>query len=153
MDKITFKIEGMDDFLKKVGQLPDTAQKKVSDLVKECGLNMQSEAVKNLSDNHSVITKMLLDSLLTGLRYDYLSTTLETAVEYAPYVEYGTAPHSIDVKNASVLATKSGVNGGGQWIYFGKHVDHPGSHAKPFFNPAFETARNRFLQGLKQMFP
>ena len=46
--------------------------------------------------------------------------------EYAPYVEFGTAPHVIEVKNARVLANKQT----GQ--FFGKRVNHPGTAANPF---------------------
>jgi len=46
--------------------------------------------------------------------------------EYAPYVEFGTAPHIITAKNARVLAnSKTGE-------IFGTVVHHPGTKANPF---------------------
>ena len=54
---------------------------------------------------------------------------------YAPYVEFGTAPHVIEVKNASVLANKKT----GQ--FFGKHVNHPGTRANPFMERIVAAAQ------------
>jgi hypothetical protein len=45
---------------------------------------------------------------------------------YAPYVEFGTAPHTITAVNAKVLANvKTGQ-------VFGRVVHHPGTKANPF---------------------
>lgn len=55
--------------------------------------------------------------------------------QYAPYVEFGTAPHVIEAKNASVLANKKS----GQ--FFGKRVNHPGTKANPFLERIIQAAQ------------
>lgn len=55
-----------------------------------------------------------------------------TDVEYALYVEFPTAPHAIDVVDASVLTDGSS--------FFGTHVDHPGTEAQPFLVPGLRAA-------------
>jgi len=54
---------------------------------------------------------------------------------YAPYVEFGTAPHLITAKNARVLAnTKTGQ-------IFGPVVHHPGTKANPFLERIMAAAQ------------
>lgn len=64
-------------------------------------------------------------------------------VDYGPYVEYGTRPHSIDPVNASVLAFQ-----GPDGPVFARHVDHPGTKAHPFMEPAGEHVRPLFAAGV-----
>ncbi len=55
--------------------------------------------------------------------------------EYAPYVEFGTAPHIIEAKNARVLANaKTGE-------VFGRVVHHPGTKANPFMERIIAAAQ------------
>jgi hypothetical protein len=54
---------------------------------------------------------------------------------YAPMVEFGTRPHVIEAKNASVLANKKT----GQ--FFGKRVNHPGTKANPFMERIVAAAQ------------
>jgi hypothetical protein len=54
---------------------------------------------------------------------------------YAPYVEFGTAPHLIVAKNARVLANKKT----GQ--IFGSVVHHPGTKANPFLERIMAAAQ------------
>jgi hypothetical protein len=54
---------------------------------------------------------------------------------YAPYVEFGTAPHVIRAVNRRVLANK----GTGQ--VFGPVVNHPGTKANPFMERILASAQ------------
>lgn len=55
---------------------------------------------------------------------------------YARWVEFGTKPHTITVKNAPTLS-RGGVN-------FGRSVSHPGaSTSNAFFYPAYRALRKR----------
>ena len=65
-----------------------------------------------------------------------------TNVGYGLYVEYGTGPHVIRVKNKKVLSD------GKQ--FFGKEVMHPGTRAQPFLRPAFSSVKRRMMAKLKQ---
>lgn len=54
---------------------------------------------------------------------------------YAPFVEFGTAPHVITATNAKVLANaKTGQ-------IFGKVVHHPGTKANPFMERILASAQ------------
>src|SRR5580704_10155397 len=54
---------------------------------------------------------------------------------YAPYVEFGTAPHTITAVNARVLANvKTGQ-------VFGRVVHHPGTKANPFMERIVASAQ------------
>jgi len=54
---------------------------------------------------------------------------------YAPFVEFGTAPHVIVAKNAKVLANAAT----GQ--IFGTRVNHPGTKANPFMERIIAAAQ------------
>jgi hypothetical protein len=53
---------------------------------------------------------------------------------HAVYVELGTRPHEINVKNAKVL-----TNGAS---FFGRHVDHPGTAPQPYLSRALYIRRS-----------
>jgi len=68
---------------------------------------------------------------------------------YAPYVEFGTAPHIIRAKNAKSLAnTQTGQ-------FFGPVVHHPGTKANPFMERIVAAAQpdidSLFVQALEQI--
>ena len=54
---------------------------------------------------------------------------------YAPYVEFGTAPHEIKPVNARVLANKKTGE------FFGTLVHHPGTKANPFLERIISSAQ------------
>ncbi len=53
--------------------------------------------------------------------------------DYAPFVEFGTGPHTIKAKNKQALSFY--VNGRKVTV---KQVKHPGTRAQPFVRPAFD---------------
>jgi hypothetical protein len=53
---------------------------------------------------------------------------LGASAPYALYVECGTDPHPIDSHGPWPLRSRSGQ-------VFGRHVNHPGTHAQPFLRP------------------
>lgn len=58
------------------------------------------------------------------------------AAPYAAYVELGTSPHPIDAHGPwSLWNPRTGV-------YFGPHVDHPGTHPEPYLRPALYQPRD-----------
>ncbi|HVB33717.1 MAG TPA: hypothetical protein VNJ52_05005 [Patescibacteria group bacterium] len=82
--------------------------------------------------------------------WDFRVGTLQAAYSpratYAPYVEFGTQPHDIAVKNRSVLAGKPGANWSGPvsksgYAIFGKLVHHPGTKANPFMERIVEASQ------------
>jgi len=61
---------------------------------------------------------------------------------YGGYIEVGTAPHVITVKNAKVLT--DGKN------FFGKTVNHPGTNPYPYFRPAFDMHKDELVENIKK---
>lgn len=59
--------------------------------------------------------------------------TIGSDVEYAPYVNDGTAPHIIRPKNAQALRFRVGGR-----IVYAKVVNHPGTRANPFLDRALQ---------------
>lgn len=57
-----------------------------------------------------------------------------SAEDYAPYVEFGTRSHVINVKNAKVLSDGKS--------FFGKSVNHPGTPSQPHLQPSVEIVIN-----------
>lgn len=67
-----------------------------------------------------------------GVRVEGDRVLVGPTAPYAPYVEFGTAPHEIRPKTKQAL--KFRVNG--KWVY-ARVVHHPGTKAQPFVRPAF----------------
>lgn len=58
--------------------------------------------------------------------------------EHAPFVEFGTAPHTITPNGAQVLNfTVNGTD------VFAGRVDHPGTDAQPYLRPALDSAERK----------
>jgi hypothetical protein len=86
--------------------------------------------------------------LLTNWGFDVgtLQARYYPKAQYAPYVEFGTQPHDIAVKNRSVLAGKPGPGWSGPvsksgYAIFGKLVHHPGTQANPFMERILEASQ------------
>lgn len=60
------------------------------------------------------------------------TATFGSWVDYAPYVEFDTKPHTITAKG-------KGLTNGKSW--FGKTVQHPGTTAQPFLRPAADNLK------------
>ena len=138
--KITFKLDTT-DFKQRLKSYSNQVKTNVGNAIADCVMSIEENAKKNLSANHSVHTGVLVGSIHS--QYDPSSMTGKAFVdaEYAPYVEYGTAPHVIKIKDKKVLSDGKS--------FFGKEVHHPGNHAKPFFGPACDEAISQYKRDLK----
>jgi len=72
---------------------------------------------------------------LTTAKSDPLSISIGYTVPYAYWVETGTGPHEIRVRDKKVMYNKS------QDKFYGTIVLHPGSVAKPSLVPALEMSK------------
>ena len=61
-------------------------------------------------------------------------------------VEYGTRPHTIKPKNKQALHWKEGNTD-----VFAKEVHHPGTKAKPFFEPAVKKNEDKLDKDLDKL--
>jgi hypothetical protein len=71
-----------------------------------------------------------------------LEAAMYSTSGYGGYLETGTAPHVITVKNAKVLT--DGEN------FFGKSVNHPGMAAQPYFRPAFDMHSQELVPNINK---
>jgi hypothetical protein len=78
--------------------------------------------------------------------------------EHSAFIEYGTEPHTIRVKNKKVLAgpkrtAPSGWNNFSRdWAIYGKEIKHPGTEEQPFMRPAWEYGKRRLLHDIEEEF-
>ena len=85
---ISFKIEGLDALIKKLGKLPIQVEKEVANEVNASALNIQSKARRaSPVDNGILRNSIQLESILKDKRIIY---TVGSRLKYAPYVEFGT---------------------------------------------------------------
>ena len=88
---VSFKIEGLDALIKRLGKLPIEIEKEVAEEVNASALTIQSKAKKsvaaNSTDNGTLLGSIQLVSVLKDKRILY---TVGSRLKYAPYVEFGT---------------------------------------------------------------
>jgi len=85
-------------------------------------------------------------NLRLSIRYEVDNNSINIVMpEYAFYLEFGTKPHEIRVKNASVLSDGK--------IFFGKSVLHPGTEAQPFIRSTINTKLRQIVyNNIKEVF-
>lgn len=84
---------------------------------------VQEEAVKNAPADTGELRRRIAA--------DFNDDTVTSEVNYSASVEYGTAPHTIEAKNAKSLRFTSG----GKTV-FAKKVNHPGTKPQPYMRTA-----------------
>ena len=88
---VSFKIEGLDALIKRLGKLPIEIEKEVAEEVNASALSIQNKAKKsvaaNSTDNGTLLGSIQLVSVLKDKRILY---TVGSRLKYAPYVEFGT---------------------------------------------------------------
>ena len=132
----------IDKFAVELTELSEKSRDNVQKAIKKSAFNIESQAKKNLASNKSVVTGHLRRSIATKM--GDLEATIHTSnVKYAPHVEYGTKAHIIRPKNKRFLYWEGAK-------YPVKKVNHPGSKAKPFLIPAFESEKDKFIENLKE---
>lgn len=87
-DKISFKIEGLDALIKRLGKLSPEIAKEVAMEVNASALAIQSKARRDVVvDNGILRNSIQLKEINKG---DKIIYTVGSALKYAPYVEFGT---------------------------------------------------------------
>lgn len=71
---------------------------------------------------------------------------VSAAVKYAPFVEYGTKPHTPPLAPINKWAGRKGLNGGAIWAAIRKN----GTKAHPFMQPAFDAKRDSVVQRIQK---
>jgi HK97 gp10 family phage protein len=87
-DQISFKIEGLDALIKRLGKLSPKIAKEVAMEVNASALAIQSKAKRDVQvDNSTLRSSIQLKEINQGNKIVY---TVGSALKYAPYVEFGT---------------------------------------------------------------
>ena len=87
-DKISFKIEGLDALIKRLGKLSPEIAKEVAMEVNASALAIQSKARRDVVvDNSTLRSSIQLKEINRG---DKIMYTVGSRLKYAPYVEFGT---------------------------------------------------------------
>ena len=132
----------IDKFAVELIELSEKSRDNVQKAVKKSAFNIEAKAKNNLKANRSVVTRHLTRNVATQM--GDLEATIHTSnVKYAIIVEKGSKPHIIRPKNKKALyweGAKRPV----------KLVNHPGSRAKPYLIPAFESEKDKFIENLKE---
>ena len=139
---IKINTDEIDKFAVELIELSEKSRDNVQKAIKKSAFNIESQAKKNLSSNKSVVTGHLRRSIATKM--GDLEATIHTSnVKYAVIVEKGSKAHVIRPKNKKALYWK----GAKRPV---KLVNHPGSKAKPYLEPAFESEKDKFIENLKE---
>jgi HK97 gp10 family phage protein len=132
----------IDKFAVELIELSEKSRDNVQKAIKKSAFNIEANAKKNLAANKSVVTGHLRRSIATKM--GDLEATIHTSnVKYAVIVEKGSKAHIIRPKNKKALYWK----GAKRPV---KLVNHPGSKAKPYLEPAFESEKDKFIENLKE---
>jgi len=87
-DQISFKIEGLDALINRLGKLSPKIAKEVAMEVNASALAIQRNAKRAVTvDNGTLRNSIQLKEVNTGSKIVY---TVGSALKYAPYVEFGT---------------------------------------------------------------
>ena len=139
---IKINTDEIDKFAVELIELSEKSRDNVQKAIKKSAFNIESQAKKNLASNKSVITGHLRRSIATKM--GDLEATIHTSnVKYAVIVEKGSKAHVIRPKNKKALYWK----GAKRPVTL---VNHPGSKAKPYLEPALESEKDKFIENLKE---
>ena len=139
---IKINTDEIDKFAVELVELSEKSKDNVQKAIKKSAFNIESNAKKNLASNKSVVTGHLRRSVATQM--GDLEATIHTSnVKYAVIVEKGSKAHVIRPKNKKALYWE----GASRPV---KMVNHPGSKAKPYLIPAFESEKDKFIENLKE---
>ena len=139
---IKINTDEIDKFAVELIELSEKSRDNVQKAIKKSAFNIEANAKKNLAANKSVVTGHLRRSVATQM--GDLEATIHTSnVKYAAIVEKGSKAHIIRPKNKKALYWKGATHPV-------KQVNHPGSKAKPFLIPAFESEKDKFIENLKE---
>lgn len=139
--KINVKMNGLAKAAQDIRQYSEAKIDGVKRVIVESTVNIQSDAV-SLAPVKDGNLKNSIDFNITN---NGLGGEVFASAEYAPDVEFGTAPHKIRAKNGGTLAFKKDGK-----IVFAKSVNHPGTPAQPFLFPAWESEIPKYKSALQK---
>ena len=129
----------LDRFSVDVGKLSDKTKGNVQKVLNNTGFKIETKAKGNVP----VDTGHLRRGITTKIG-DMEVIVHTSNIKYARGVEFGTRPHLIKPKNKKALYWKGAKHPV-------KSVNHPGSKAKPYLIPAFESEKDNLIKDIKEV--
>lgn len=129
-DQISFRIEGLDALITRIGKLAPEIAKEVAMEVNASALAIQSKARKsvaaNSTDKGRLVGSIQLKEINKGDKVIY---TVGSRLKYAPYVEFGTGG------KVSIPAGYEDF----AYEFIGKGIREVNLRPRPYLIPAFES--------------
>lgn len=125
-------------------------ENKIKKAVLTTAYRVQSKAKHNIRNNGTTNTGRLTNSI--GVKFDEFTLVARVGAEahYAPYVEYGTAPHMPPIEPLKDWARlKLGDESAGYPVAL--KIAREGTDPQPFLEPAVEKEREDFISRLSQI--
>ena len=136
---ISFKIEGLDALIKKLGKLPIQVEKEVANEVNASALSIQSKARRaSPVDNGTLRNSIQLESVFKDKRIVY---TVGSRLKYAPYVEFGTGGEVSVPAGYEDFAMQ----------FKGKGTRKVNLRPRPYLIPAFESEMPILRKNIKNV--
>ena len=129
----------LDKFAIEITNLNDKTKDNVQKVLNNTGFKIETKAKGNVP----VDTGHLRRGITTKIG-DMEVIVHTSNIKYARGVEFGTRPHLIKPKNKKALYWKGAKHPV-------KSVNHPGSKAKPYLIPAFESEKDNLIKDLKEV--
>ena len=130
----SIKINGLDELIRNANKVGGDFPNRMRNAMTQSTTLIQNEARRTGQGRFKNQTGTLRRSIQK--RVDGAERgVVFTDEKYAPYVEFGTRPHTITPKTGKMLAFKVGGK-----MVFARKVNHPGSKPYPYMTPAFEES-------------
>ena len=134
-----FKVEGVSVLSGDLKRMAQLSQAEADAAVRRTALDIHRAEIKYLNLKTKRRTGALA-RILVAFPEKALAV-IEPTAPHAPFIEFGTKPHTIRARNKKVLASRQGgfTKGGvkyGIYNIYGTEVQHPGTSARPFVEPA-----------------
>ena len=127
--EIAIKIENLDKLKAAFMKAPSFATSEYGKAVERTALKIEGDAKRKAPVNKQSgggNLRQLISSRMTGKA----SAVIESKAKYSAFVDQGTRPHIIRVRNKKVLANRRTNQ------IFGRVVKHPGTRKQPYFTDA-----------------
>ena len=133
---MSIEIQGVDKLINRLKDYGTTVELQTAQEVQATAYDVVNDMVRDAP----VDTGNLRQGIVSEPTESNLTWALHSRADYSAFVEFDTAPHVIEATNAKVL-----TNGKS---FFGKSINHPGTHAQPFFFNNVEMGKVTLLRRL-----
>lgn len=134
--------------IKGIERLIESFKQAEVELPEEFGRAMVASAIEVRQTAQAlapVKTGALRQSITESVEYNPLIGRVEVGQSYGRHVEYGTAARTITPIRAKALAFSAGGS-----MVFATSVNHPGTRAQPFLNPALTNNFDKIFDNFRR---